>query len=96
MAWPIENAANAAMTYAVSTADQLSTTPDQIQLGDMEPFWSYTVSADTVPTISINPYYPDSEIIKSMMVDIEHLKDTLPEINRRLQESYDFYIDDLI
>lgn len=80
--------------YESINTTQADKSINQIQIGDTEPFHAipyyetYSISSDQ------NHWYLVS--IKEILQDIEHLKITLREINRRLQENYEIDISDLI
>lgn len=80
--------------YESINTTQADKSINQIQIGDTEHFHAipyyetYSISSDP------NHWYLVS--IKEILQDIEHLKITLREINRRLQENYEIDISDLI
>lgn len=80
--------------YESINTTQADKSINQIQIGDTEPF--QIIPYYETYSISSDPNHWFLESIRDILQDIEHLKITLREINRRLQENYEIDISDLI
>ena len=80
--------------YESISNTQSDSTIGQIQLGDTGPF--QTIPYYDTYLISSDSNHSYLESIREILQDIEHIKLSLQEIKRRLQENYEIDISDLI